>query len=194
MILYNPCLDFYEPENQRHLWEECVILGRDPFELEPIYQLVSAIEHLHVNSPPSIIMFGTKDAFYPQQIRWIVKCRELRLTCYDYVYKGQVHSWYNNSPHLEYTMRNVDNFLVEIGLLNKQPYIELPHKTISPGRARIQEEKYTKKKDWVEKRYFFCPRYPMYSGMILSVVLPVPISGKSEDGDIFVVPSRSSLI
>jgi len=157
MILYNPFVDFYEPENQRHLWEECVMLGRDPFKLEAVYHMVSAIEHLHENSPPSIIMFGTKDAFYPQQIRWIVKCRELSLTCQDYVYKGEVHSWYNNSPHLEYTTRNVDNFLLEIGLLNEQPYVELPHKTISPGRVRIHQEKYAKTKDWDE-----LPEYQQY--------------------------------
>jgi acetyl esterase/lipase len=75
MILYNPFVDFFEPLNDRHVWEECVMLGRDPFELEETYHGISAIEHLHRKSPPSVIMFGTKDAFYPQQIRWIVKCR-----------------------------------------------------------------------------------------------------------------------
>ena len=77
-------------------------------------------------------MFGTKDAFYPQQIRWIVKCRQLGVTCNDYVYKGEVHSWYNNSPHLEYTTQNVDKFLVEIGLLQETPKVEFPPQTDSP--------------------------------------------------------------
>jgi len=154
MVLYNPFVDFFEPLNDRHIWEECVMLGRDPFELENTYHGISAIEHLHPESPPSIIMFGTKDAFYPQQIRWIVKCRELGLTCHDYVYKGEVHSWYNNSPNLEYTTQNVDRFLVEIGLLQDNPKVELPHKQISRNRLKIQEDKYAKKTDWDEKSEF----------------------------------------
>ncbi|MFB0524681.1 MAG: alpha/beta hydrolase [Phycisphaerae bacterium] len=157
MILYNPFVDFFEPLNDRHLWEECVMLGRDPFELEPVYHVISAIEHLHRKSPPSIIMFGTKDAFYPQQIRWIVKCRELGLNCHDYVYKGEVHSWYNNSPHVEYTTANVDKFLVEVGLLEEAPKVELPHKVIGAGRTAIQSQKYSKKTDWDEQ-----PRFRRY--------------------------------
>jgi len=157
MVLYNPFVDFFEPLNDRHVWEECVMLGRDPFELEDTYNGISAIEHLHRKSPPSIIMFGTKDAFYPQQIRWIVKCRQLGLKCHDYVYKGEVHSWYNNSPHVEYTTQNVDRFLVEIGLLQETPKVELPHKQINPNRLKIQDDKYAKKTDWDEQ-----PRFRRY--------------------------------
>lgn len=165
MILYNPFVDFFEPLNDRHVWEECVMLGRDPFDLENTYHGISAIEHLNRESLPSIIMFGTKDAFYPQQIRWIVKCRELGLTCHDYVYKGEVHSWYNNSPHLEYTTRNVDKFLVEIGLLKNNPKVELPHKQINPNRLKIQEDKYAKKTDWDEQPRF--RRYVQEHGITL---------------------------
>jgi len=157
MILYNPFVDFFEPLNDRHLWEECVMLSRDPFELEPVYHVISGIEHLDEQSPPSTIMFGTKDAFYVQQLRWIVKCRQLGLTCRDYVYKGEVHSWYNNSPHLEYTTDNVNKFLVEIGFLDAEPAVELPHKQISPGRSEIQDAKYGGKKDWDEM-----PKYQQY--------------------------------
>ena len=158
MILYNPFVDFFEPLNDRHVWEECVMLGRDPFELEDTYHGISAIEHLHLKSPPSIIMFGTKDAFYPQQIRWIVRCRQLGVKCHDYVYKGEVHSWYNNSPHIEYTTRNVDKFLVEIGLLHETPKVELPYKQIHPNRLKIQDDKYAKKTDWDEQ-----PRFRQYA-------------------------------
>ena len=128
--------------------------GEDPVEMAPVYHLISGIEHLKEDSPPSIIMFGTKDAFYPQQIRWIVKCRELGLTCHDYVYKGEVHSWYNNSPHVEYTTANVDRFLIEIGLVGAEPKVELPHKEISEGRSDIQDGKYDKKTDWDEQERF----------------------------------------
>jgi hypothetical protein len=102
-------------------------------------------------------MFGTKDAFYPQQIRWIVKCRRLGVTVTDYVYKGEVHSWFGNSPHLEYTTKNVDEFLVSVGLLDTEPKVELPHRRINPNRARIQEDKYSGKRDWDET-----PKYRDY--------------------------------
>ncbi|MHC4402436.1 MAG: hypothetical protein ACYTG0_22455 [Planctomycetota bacterium] len=101
--------------------------------------------------------FERQDAFYPQQIRWITKCRDLGLACHDYVYKGEVHSWYNNSPHVEYTTANVDKFLVEIGLLDEEPNVELPHKQISASRLKIQKQKYPRKTDWDEQ-----PRFRRY--------------------------------
>jgi acetyl esterase len=154
MLLYNPFVDFFEPLNDRHIEEETLMLGVDPAEITPLYHELSAVEQLAKDSPPSIIMFGTRDAFYPQQIRWITRCRELGLLCRDYVYKGEVHSWYNNSPHLEYTTENVDHFLIEIGILDEEPKVELPHKQINPNRAGIQGQKYAKKTDWDEQERF----------------------------------------
>jgi acetyl esterase len=154
MLLYNPFVDFFEPLNDRHVAEECLLLGVDPADVTPALHELSAIEHLTKDSPPSIILFGTKDAFYPQSIRWIVKCRELGVKCHDYVYKGEVHSWFNNSPHIEYTTANVDKFLVEIGILGEEPKVELPHKEVQANRAHIQSQKYSKKTDWDEQERF----------------------------------------
>ena len=154
MILYNPFVDFFEPLNARHIEEEMAMMGRDPREFEDLYHLISAIEQLDEESPPNIIMFGTRDAFYPQQIRWIAKSREMGLLTHDYVYKGEVHSWYNNSPHIEYTTANVDKFLQEVGLLGPEPQVELPHKRINPNRLAIQESKYADKTDWDEQQRF----------------------------------------
>jgi acetyl esterase len=148
MLLYNPFVDFFEPTSQRHIEEEMIFLGYDPEDYRALYHEISGIEKLHKKSPPSVIMFGTRDAFYVQQLRWIVKCRELGITCTDYVYKSEVHSWYNNSPHIEYTTHNANEFLISIGLLNREPDVELPHKIINPNRMTIQEDKYSNKKDW----------------------------------------------
>jgi len=157
MILYNPFVDFFEPTSPRQIEEECLFLGQDPDDFRAALHTISGLENLTAQSPPSIILFGTRDAFYVQQLRWIVRCRELGLTCRDYVYKGEVHGWYNHSPHLEYTTRNVNEFLIDIGFLSRKPEVELPHKQISPSRARIQETKYSGKKDWDE-----LPRYRRY--------------------------------
>ncbi|QXD22741.1 hypothetical protein F7C95_12400 [Opitutia bacterium ISCC 51] len=92
--------------------------------------------------------FGTRDAFYVSDLRWIVRNRELNLHCEDYVCKGEVHSWYNNSPHLEYTTHNANEFLISIGFLDREPIVELPHKPINPNRNQIQDGKYSGKKDW----------------------------------------------
>lgn len=154
MILYNPFVDFFEPLNARHIEEEMAMMGQDAREFEDLYHLISAIEQLDEESPPNIIMFGTRDAFYPQQIRWIAKSREMGLLTRDYVYKGEVHSWYNNSPHIEYTTASVDKFLQEVGLLGPEPQVELPHKRINPNRLAIQESKYADKTDWDEQQRF----------------------------------------
>ncbi len=154
MLLFNPYLDFFEPTHPRQIEEECLFLGKDPEDYREALHAISAIEYLTTESPPSIIMFGTRDAFYVSDLRWIVRCRELGLLCRDYVYKGEVHSWYNNSPHLEYTTHNANEFLIEIGFLDRQPEVALPHKPISGGRSAIQATKYNGKKDWDE-----IPRY-----------------------------------
>ena len=154
MVLYNPFIDFFEPLNARHIEEEMAMVGKDPREFEDVYHLISAIEQLNEESPPNIIMFGTRDAFYPQQIRWIAKSRQLGILTHDYVYKGEVHSWFNNSPHIEYTTASVDRFLQEVGLLGPEPQVELPHKHISPNRQAIQESKYSDKTDWDEQERF----------------------------------------
>jgi hypothetical protein len=48
----------------------------------------------------------------------------------------------------------VNQFLIEIGLLNKEPIVELPHKRMNENRAKIQAEKYSKKIDWDEQARF----------------------------------------
>lgn len=150
MILYNPFVDFFEPTHPRQVEEECLFLGKDPEDFREALHAISGIENLSKSSPPSIILFGTRDAFYVSDLRWIARCRELGLNCVDYVYKGEVHSWYNNSPHLEYTTANVNEFLIDIGFLGRAPAAPLPGKEISSGRSGIQGAKYSGKKDWDE--------------------------------------------
>jgi|GEM_PF-1095512 len=157
MILYNPFLDFFEPTHPRQIEEECLYLGKDPEDYREALHAISAIENVTADSPPNIIMFGTRDAFYVSDLRWIVKCRELGVICRDYVYHREVHSWYNNSPHLEYTTHNVNEFLVDIGFLKREPVIALPQRAISAGRSEIQEEKYAVKNDWED-----VPKYQRY--------------------------------
>ncbi|MDA0347520.1 MAG: alpha/beta hydrolase fold domain-containing protein [Verrucomicrobia bacterium] len=154
MLLFNPFVDFFEPTHPRQIEEECLFLGKDPEDYREGLHVVSAIENLTKDSPPSIILFGTRDAFYVSDIRWIIRTKELGLKCQSYVYKGEVHSWYNNSPHLEYTTHNVNEFLIDIGFLNREPVVEMPHKSISSNRSDIQDTKYDGKKDWDELAKF----------------------------------------
>jgi acetyl esterase/lipase len=150
MLLFNPYVAFFEPTHPRQIEEECLFLGKDPEEYREGLHAISGIENLTRDSPPSIIMFGTRDAFYISDLRWIIRCRELDLNCRSYVYKGEVHSWYNNSPHLEYTTHNANEFLIDIGFLDREPVIEMPHKSINSNRNEIQDTKYSGKKDWDE--------------------------------------------
>ena len=157
MLLYNPFVDFFESTHPRHIEEECLVLGEDPENFREGLHAISAVENLTKDSPPNIILFGTRDAFYVSDLHWIVKCRESGVDCRDFVYKGEVHSWYNNSPHLEYTTHNVNEFLIDIGFLDRQPVIAMPHKEINAGRDEIQSRKYSNKKDWDE-----LPKYRKY--------------------------------
>ncbi len=67
------------------------------------------------------------------------------------------HSWYNNSPHLEYITHNVNEFLIDIGFLDRKSEVELENKQISFSRSKIQDAKYRGEKDWDE-----LPKYRRY--------------------------------
>jgi hypothetical protein len=70
-----------------------------------------------------------------------VRCREIGAECRDFVYKDEVHNWFNNSPHQEYRTHNVNAFLIDIGFLDRQPVVPMPHKDISDRRSEIQQGK-----------------------------------------------------
>jgi acetyl esterase/lipase len=148
MILFNPFLDFFAPTNARQFEAEMIRYGQDPAEFEDLYHVMSPIEHMSADMPPCITQFGSKDAFYPHQLQWIINSKQLGVRIDYYVYKGEVHSWFNNSPHIEYTTEYVDTFLQSMGWLGAAPEVELPHKQISPEREAIQNEKYATKLDW----------------------------------------------
>lgn len=117
MLLFNPYVDFFDSYNDRQHWEECVLVGQDPRAAEPLLHMISATEHLRPGVAPSLTMMGTRDPFFPQQLRWITRCADLHTDACGFIYRGQVHGWFNASPHLEYTTENADRFLVEHGLL-----------------------------------------------------------------------------
>lgn len=52
-------------------------------------------------------------------------------------------------------------------LLAAEPAVELPHRQISPGRKRIQDQKYATKTDWEE-----LPRFRQYAETHGITILP----------------------
>ena len=44
----------------------------------------------------------------------------------------------------------MNEFLIDIGFLDREPEAELPRKEISARRSEIQDDKYRDKKDWDE--------------------------------------------
>jgi acetyl esterase len=84
MLLFNPFVDFFEPAHPRQIEEECLFLGKDPEDYRAGLHAISGIENLTEKSPPTIIMFGTRDAFYVSDLRWIIRTKELGLNCHSY--------------------------------------------------------------------------------------------------------------
>jgi acetyl esterase len=154
MVLFNPFVDFFDPNNEHNLENTCPRFGEDPDALRPLYHLMSPIEHMSADQPPSMITFGTRDAFYPQQLRWIADCRKLGVRCTPYVYKGEVHGWYNWSPHYEHVMANVDRFLQDIGYLETRDDVDIPHRPMPDDKVEYMTNLYEVKKDWDEEEKY----------------------------------------
>jgi acetyl esterase len=153
LLLYNPGFDAFDPTSPMPFESMVAELGLDPSNMEPVYHLINPMEHLDAKLPPTLLMYGSRDAYYPQQLRWTIRCREAGVPITYHAYKGEVHGWFVNPPHFEYTTRNVDRFLQTIGWLGESPQAEMPAKKLADNTASIRA-RYTAKKDWDDEEEY----------------------------------------
>lgn len=117
MVLFNPVLDFVVLRDREAETTESAGVSRK--QISPIY-------HLTADTPPTLIMLGSKDKFFDQVDRFAKRAGELKVRCEREVYEGQPHAFFNRSPYHEQTAERADRFLQSIGYLQAEPKVELP--------------------------------------------------------------------
>jgi acetyl esterase/lipase len=107
LVLYNPVFDNgpggYGHDRVKEYWEA-----------------ISPIHNLDKDTPPTVVFLGTKDELIPVATAEEYKSRmeSLRLRCDLYLYKDQVHGFFNiGRGFYEEPLQDMDRFLVSLGYL-----------------------------------------------------------------------------
>jgi acetyl esterase/lipase len=118
MVLFNPVLSF---ENEQLLKR----LNGD----EQLARKISPTRYLDKNSPPALILFGTKDRLKIFGDEYWTKAEALGVRADKYLAEGQGHGFFNRSPWTERTLVAVDKFLTSLGYLKGEPTIKVSEDT-----------------------------------------------------------------
>jgi acetyl esterase len=118
MVLFNPVLSF---ENEQMLKR----INGD----EQLARKISPTRYLDKNSPPALILFGTKDRLKIFGDEYWKKAEALGVRAEKYLAEGQGHGFFNRSPWMERTLLAVDRFLASLGYLKGEPTIKVPEQT-----------------------------------------------------------------
>jgi len=110
LVLFNPVLDMTHEKIVRRLNGD-----------ESLARQISPYHHLRKDGPPTLILFGTADRLFQQAPPYIARAKELNNRVELYTAEGQPHGFFNSPPWLERTTQRMDQFLVDIGYLPRQP-------------------------------------------------------------------------
>ncbi|MCX7014487.1 MAG: alpha/beta hydrolase [Candidatus Sumerlaeota bacterium] len=127
MVLYNPVLDPAGFE------DESIIKLLNGMDQETLVK-ISPLRHVRKDMPPTLIIDGTEDRFYPSIKEFVEKEKELGAHVETMYVDGQPHGFFNYSPWIEKTTERADEFLQSIGYLGKEPKVELPHSAASASK------------------------------------------------------------
>lgn len=114
MVLFNPVLSLDNPRMAGRL-------GGD----RRLARKISPTVHLEKNSPPSLILFGTKDRLKEFGDEYWAKAKTLGVRADQYLAEGQGHGFFNRPPWRERTLIAADKFLASLGLLEGEPTIKV---------------------------------------------------------------------
>jgi acetyl esterase/lipase len=113
MLLYNPALFPSEgPEIQG-------ILASNP-NLKDKIKLIAPLDHLHKDTPPAMIFFGTRDRLKRGADVYLEMAKELGVRAEMFTAEGKSHGFFNTEPWMSRTIEAADRFLVSLGYLEKE--------------------------------------------------------------------------
>jgi acetyl esterase/lipase len=104
LILFNPFLPF---RNQTANWKIVPTL------------------HVTKNTPPTLILFGTKDNLLKPAEEFMARSKEVGHRTEMYLAEGAGHGFFNGTPWREKTLQRADEFLASLGYLKGKPTIQV---------------------------------------------------------------------
>jgi len=128
MILYNPVLDLVAVRSERAVRNGNFFAGVD----DATVKRISPARYLRKETPPTLVLDGTKDWLNPQIRAFVEKGKAMGAPVEGWYAEGQTHGFFNKSPWMEKTTEEVDAFLCRIGYLGKEPKV----KFTAPGKTR----------------------------------------------------------
>lgn len=120
MILYNPILNLIA---WRRGGADNPLAGMD----DAVLKRISPFLHVCKETPPTLLIDGTKDYFTSEIREFVQKSKFLGAPFEARFTEGQPHGFFNKSPWLEKTTAEADEFLRRIGYLGKEPKVPLPN-------------------------------------------------------------------
>lgn len=114
LVLFNPVLHFGPQLAQR--------IGND----EELGKALSPTLHLTKDSPPTLLMFGTKDWLLGQGREFMDRSKELGHRTEMFTAEGQGHGFFHAPPWKERTIYRMDEFLGSLDYVKGKPKIQQP--------------------------------------------------------------------
>ena len=121
LILFNPVLDLTVPPMASRLG------GR-----EQLARQISPVANLTADTPPALLMYGTRDKFCVQGKAYVEAAGKAGCRAEMFVAEGQSHGFFNRSPWLARTLIRADEFLATLGYVKGKPTIKPPSDSPSP--------------------------------------------------------------
>ena len=93
------------------------------------YKNFSPLHNIKSGAPPTIVFLGDKDHLVPVETAKYYKTimEKVKSRCDLFVYEGQGHGFFNykNLEYYKKTVSETDAFLQSLGILNKDPFVEI---------------------------------------------------------------------
>ena len=123
MLLFNPALKFVGvPKLMTRLGDNAKVAAQ-----------ISPTVNLKKDSPPALLLFGTKDFLLDQGEEFMKKAKQVAHKSELYLAPDARHGFFNRPPWYERTLYRADEFLASLGYLQGKPTIELPPEKAAPG-------------------------------------------------------------
>lgn len=93
------------------------------------YKKFSPMHNIKVGAPPTILFLGTNDMYIPVETlkKYQQEMEKVKSICELYLYNGQKHGFFNykNLDYYKKTVKQTDEFLQTLGLLDKKQITEV---------------------------------------------------------------------
>jgi acetyl esterase/lipase len=112
MVLYNPGLFYSDSEGV------VASVGGEAMSAERL-KLISPLDHVDKDTPPALILFGTKDKLKKGADEYLKLAKEIGIRAEMFTAEGENHGFFNTEPWLSKTTAEVDKYLVSLGYLDE---------------------------------------------------------------------------